>query len=993
MRKDLSSLFTRWFAAIAVTTMLFCGISCASTGSSPKEAEVNFDTNALLGTWFWNFGYDQDQLVNEQITFKKDKTFELFHIQPGEWGEWDNGVYSIINEPKHGTTLLLNIKSFKNAADAKWESTDVKLYFGIDSFSPDHLLMNRYRRDFTAVGWTVQDFDPGICNDFHKVTDGTKENLIGKWNFNKKSRSVSWDESWFFNEDNTIEVLTEEDGNKEVYKGTYAIEKAKTGIVLHQILTHINENDNGFKALNPPMEFWYDYKICNENLISVNTIKNKIGGEEHAYTPNIENFYYRDIPLETVTYHWDNYTFNDYYPAGTAYETLEKDKLYLFNGVPQRLLEQKLEGWYDNADLKGEPVTKIAANDTNTHEYWAKWSLFLNRSDWIDGNTQEQVHNHEFYMPGNLLFPYMSYPKSLVESFPGKGDTVYVLLSGKMSENFKGWWGLRLVDQSDGWFEIANDWHYAEINKGEFSHLFELKFFENARAQTPDKIDFNLNYYSDQLDEPRTISDFKFVVLEGNSKDIIEHTFNYGGFTYTAKSIKNNDYYLPSPKSFQNVPWQMYNQEFVDWYDNPEFKGNPVKVLSAADNSKAKTFYGKFNLVFAPANSDLYSNTDFFVKSVIPDAKINPKAGDIVKVIVTGTLSKDYEGRVCMDLHNVAVDQNWVFLGNDRHYISTKDKKFETFFEIKIEKDANFKTIDDSLFRLALNPEKEGMVYKFSDIHFEFADKDPFVKTEAQTKHVSIKPCPEGFEVTVTKLDSDGGDWQGNFDFNHNENVYVPGTTVYGRYTNASISTNYLNEYKTVTFIWPFCEKGKIYNFEYTWTDSKNKWHGENIKVLATTGSGEFNYKPLDSIDISFDSNKKETNLIVSNFTIDNILKAVGKHIDMVDTVRVEFPFISGKNDWSNTNWVFGSSCDVYPTFNENDTFYTELFTKGKSNILGDHNFWYGDKKKINEELSKYPEVWTDLRIHMHVKGNPDYVNSWIQTNRTKEFPFTPAKF
>ena len=59
MRKDLSSLFTGWFAAIAVTTMLFCGISCASTGSSPKEAEVDFDTNALLGTWFWNFGYDQ----------------------------------------------------------------------------------------------------------------------------------------------------------------------------------------------------------------------------------------------------------------------------------------------------------------------------------------------------------------------------------------------------------------------------------------------------------------------------------------------------------------------------------------------------------------------------------------------------------------------------------------------------------------------------------------------------------------------------------------------------------------------------------------------------------------------------------------------------------------------------------------------------------------------------------------------------------------------
>ena len=94
MRKELSKLFTRCFAIAVIMTMVICGISCAST---EKADDVNFDTNALLGTWFWNFGYDQDQLANEQITFKKDKTFELFHIQPGEWGEWDNGVYSIIN--------------------------------------------------------------------------------------------------------------------------------------------------------------------------------------------------------------------------------------------------------------------------------------------------------------------------------------------------------------------------------------------------------------------------------------------------------------------------------------------------------------------------------------------------------------------------------------------------------------------------------------------------------------------------------------------------------------------------------------------------------------------------------------------------------------------------------------------------------------------------------------------------------------------------------
>ena len=55
------------------------------------------------------------------------------------------------------------------------------------------------------------------------------------------------------------------------------------------------------------MEFWYDYKIDNENVINVNCTKNKISDVEHVYTPARQNFYYRDLPMETVTYHWANY--------------------------------------------------------------------------------------------------------------------------------------------------------------------------------------------------------------------------------------------------------------------------------------------------------------------------------------------------------------------------------------------------------------------------------------------------------------------------------------------------------------------------------------------------------------------------------------------------------------------------------------------------------------------------------------------------------------
>ena len=32
-------------------------------------------------------------------------------------------------------------------------------------------------------------------------------------------------------------------------------------------------------------------------------------------------------------------------------------------------------GWYDNANLAGDPVSEIAAGNTGAKEYWAKWSL------------------------------------------------------------------------------------------------------------------------------------------------------------------------------------------------------------------------------------------------------------------------------------------------------------------------------------------------------------------------------------------------------------------------------------------------------------------------------------------------------------------------------------------------------------------------------------------------------------------------------------------
>lgn len=988
-RKKMRKFLSQVLKFLAAAVIIVCGVSCASTSGSESGAKnevIEAYKKAIVGNWFWNYGYDQNNFANEQGIFNKDGTFELFYIVP-EQSEYDRGDYSIINDEKYGPVLKLHLKQWKEKLEQDWQDTDVKIYFAIHSIDDNRILMSRYKRDFTGIGWTVQNFDPGVLNDYRRIIDGNAENLIGKWTVNKLGTpGIDWNESWVFNADGTMEDYWTEAGEETVkYQGKYEVKKEKDGSVIHTTLLK-GQNGNESFEINPPMEFWIDYKTCGENLIKVRSLRNVIGGEKHDSERDSDDFYYRELPLETVTYHWENYSFKDYYPKGDEYKTIGLEKRFLFKNIPDDLLSQNLIGWCDNPELKGNLVEKIAAHDSSSnYEFWAKWGLKCNRNDY---DPQNGKYNHDFTIPLSTLAPNMKLPSAR--------DKVMVVLSGKLPKDIDCNWGLRLVDFSDGWYVLGEDWHAVKSKNSYVFDIFELKISGNPKVSDYDKIAFNLCYNPDSLDETITINDFKLEVIDENSSiKIIEHTFNYGNFIFKKKSVSNYDYYLPiNLEDLGNLNWQLQGNELLGWYDNPEFKGNPITKLSADLNKKGKTFYGKYNLKFSePEKNDneYFSGKSILVKSVNPNVKLNPKKGDVVKVAVSAKVSKDYEGWMGLDLVNISPE--WDYLGGDWHYVETKNKSLKAFFEIPLQKDANFKTIDDALLHLMYHPLDGNDQLILSDFKFEFVDKDPFVTTEAESKHVSIKPCAEGFEITVRKLDSDVGDWQGNFDFSHNENVKVPGTNVDGRFTNVSFSSSYLNENKIVTFIWPFCEKGRIYNFEYNWYDANNNWHGERIKVMATTGSGEFNFKPLENIDIALESNQKEANLIVSNLTTDAILNAVGKHMDIVDSIRIELPFVSGKNDWSNTDWIFGSSCDIYPTFNENDTFYTKLFTKGKSNILGDHNFWWGDKYKINEALSKHPEFWTDLRIHMHVKGNPDYVNNWIQTNRTKEFPFTPVKF
>ncbi|MBO4638232.1 MAG: hypothetical protein J5710_00575 [Treponema sp.] len=492
---------------ICVSAILLACVSCAD---SPKPDLQPTSEELILGTWFWNYGYNQDLFANEIVTFCEDGTIDISRITPEDI-EYDKGTYSIIDDAKHGATLLINLNWYKYIKEDYVEeepNLNLNIYYALGELTKERLMFSRYRRDFSAMGGPTYEFDPPVFNDYSRIKNGTKEHLIGKWKFNKRGTpGATWEEIWIFNEDGTMESFYSEGADLKKYKGMYEVLADENGSVLHQILTQESEDGTTYTTLTQPMEFWYEYFINNENVINVNCTKDKIDGEEHIKNPAIENFYYRDIELEEITYHWENYTFKDYYPKGTDYEVLDLGKMYLFEGVHRLLKEHKLFGWYDNPQLQGNPVTKIPGGTNNNIELWAKWGIYYSKNVY-DSTKGKDGYNYNGTLPVSVLAPQMALPK--------KGDTITVAFSGKVSKDFNGGCGIVLVDCKDEWFELGYDWHILTLNNGYFSEVFKIKIKENPTTDNYDDLWFDFNYENSAVDDEVIISDFKFEVIVSN---------------------------------------------------------------------------------------------------------------------------------------------------------------------------------------------------------------------------------------------------------------------------------------------------------------------------------------------------------------------------------------------------------------------------------------------------------------------------------------------
>ena len=509
--------FYKLVKLVFVSAILLACVSCAD---SPKQIENPEQTQIpenptpeenIIGTWFWNYGYNQDLFANDYIIFNEDKTVYLSHEEP-EYKEYDKGTYSITENAEHESILTLNIKWFKylegDYVDESPENFDLKLYYTISTLTKEKFIFNRFRRDFSAMGGPVYKFDPPVIQDFSKIKNGTKENLTGTWKFNKRGTpDADWEETWTFNADGTMESKWEETGSTNYYKGEYQVIEKDGKSVLYQKLSKESADGTTFTDMTQPMEFWYDYFIDNENVINVNCTKNKIDGVEHPKNPPIENFYYRVLDLKEVTYHWAGYTFKDYYPKGTDYEVIDLAKPELFTGVHRLLKEQKLLGWYDNSSLNGSALKKISAgSNTGNTELWAKWGIFCSKNVY-DETKGKDGYNYNATLPASVLAPGMA--------VPSKGDTIKVSFSAKVSKDFKVGGGLSLVDLKDEWIGLGIDWHILESHDGVFSDVFEIKVEDNPTTDDLDFICFDLNYgNNDTIDEEVIFSDFEFVILD-----------------------------------------------------------------------------------------------------------------------------------------------------------------------------------------------------------------------------------------------------------------------------------------------------------------------------------------------------------------------------------------------------------------------------------------------------------------------------------------------
>ncbi|MBQ0167772.1 MAG: hypothetical protein KBT02_11755 [Treponema sp.] len=615
MKKHFISTSAQW---LCVLLCLFCLLGITACATTRGAA----DTSSIVGTWAYDYGYNQELWADDLMTFNIDGTFDSHLVAP-YYSEWDKGTWSLSTDAQGRQVLALHTTAYSNDNNT-WNNVDITSYYYTDVLD-DELVMNRFKRDRVQEdGWhPVEYYEPAIYNHWYRVKNGTKGQLIqDSWTVDKlRTQGCDWDETWTFNADGTMTSDWSDNGT-EILTGTYDLKEKDGKTILHQQLS-FNDGTTG--------EWWYEYSSCGPDLIRVALINSSSGGElDEPYV----NYYYRDVPLVKYTYHWKvnektTYTFYDYWPKGRDYTLPDVNRPYLFTNVPEEILNQTILGWYTDESLSGEAVSSISAKgNTKDREFWVDWGLRCKKNVWDDGN-----YNYQSLFPSTAFAPDMKLPAS--------GDVITAKVTGKMNAVYSGDFWFTMEDWSEngaGTFYDESTFVQTDEN-GCFTAYYTFTVRPGVNIKDLNNLMMRVSYGPYQRDDELLISDASITIFDAsNAKDTITVTYNYGESQYIEKYLKGEQITLPdSLETMGQIYWDYQSTDIVSWYDNASLTGSPVTATTASRDCE---YWAEWNM--QGEQHDGYCNTSFPAKALFPDLSFN--GGETITILFEADLSKDING-------------------------------------------------------------------------------------------------------------------------------------------------------------------------------------------------------------------------------------------------------------------------------------------------------------------------------------------------------------
>ncbi len=352
---------------------------------------------------------------------------------------------------------------------------------------------------------------------------------------------------------------------------------------------------------------------------------------------------------------------------------------------------------------------------------------------------------------------------------------------------------------------------------------------------------------------------------------------------------------LPTPDKPVVCYWPFTNDGETYFFDC-EVKLKDQEVIRETVSSTAKGSYASVNIDY-----DAVKDVEVNINSADASAKLSKDISSSISYSDNVTATFDF-GSFANNSSNEYKWTEWLSsrfipVNNKELYdsgigISLLDRNRDTVVKLKNHK--YFFT------EATLNFEIEGIEERFrssSVYRTDIIDSSAFLANLNENTHISAEPCDEGVKITLRRLESDG-EWCSGYVNNINcltkdgengvaiclytTNDFENGVITEEQYGNRS-PTDAESE---VTYIYPFTEKDKLYEFEFAGPlDTQGSWHSEYVCCKAGGGLGEL----IDADE--WNENVKITDIIADPDKPEFSFKVQGDVASIIDNSKGVFTY------------------------------------------------------------------------------------------------------